>query len=163
MPKISLNKTVKVPAETAWRLLAQDFVNVYRFHPGVESSYAVGETQAGVGTERVCELYDGNDARERVVRFKENSELGISIIESSLPLKSMEVLVTLHSRGSNETEIRMDVEFEARGLVKVMHPVMKIKFAKLLGAMIEAMELHAITGQVIGKGGVPIPTSAAAA
>ena len=163
MAKISLTKTVQVPVETAWRLLAQDFVNVYRFHPSVAKSYAVGNTQpVGVGTERVCQLYDGNEARERIIRFEENSKLGISIVESSLPLESMEILVTFQPRGSNQTEINLQADFQARGLMKLMHPVMKSKFRKLLGGLMESMEHHAITGQLIGKGGIPIPAQAAA-
>lgn len=155
MSQISVEKLVDAPIDQIWSILA-DFGGIHRFHPAVERSPIVNGVASGVGAQRTCHFYDGTSVTEEVRAQAEGASMQVAIIEGSLPLDDILADISVEAVGA-KTRVRFDFDYEPRfGPVgKLMNAAMiRPKFRKLLGQVLDSLEIHAKTGQLIGKDGV---------
>ncbi|MCO4746122.1 MAG: SRPBCC family protein [Proteobacteria bacterium] len=158
MASITLNRTVDAPVERVWGVLS-DFGGIHRYHPGVETSpITAGTPSSGVGSERVCNLYDGNNLRERVTESVHGKRLVIEVVDSSMPMKSAGGAFDLRATGEGKTEltITMDYALKFGALGMIMDKlVLERSMTKALDAMLAGLNQHMRTGETIGKGWKP--------
>ncbi len=133
-----------------------DFAGVHRFHPLLESSPLVEGTPAGgAGSERVCNLYDGNTIHERLIDTEADKWLKVEIVDTSMPMARGDGLFELAPTASGGTEITLTMDFEltmgwfGKALDKL---VMARKFRSNLDLLLAALGEYLATGEPIEKG-----------
>ncbi len=140
MPTIVVNQIVHAPIAEVWKSW-DDFGNIYKFNPALSGSHLLTDKHAAtdVGTRRECEMKDGkNFIREEVLAYEPMRKLKIGVYESSMPIKTMHASFELESLGQHKTNVTMTAEFEpGLGLLgKLILPMMKMQFRKMLSAML---------------------------
>jgi hypothetical protein len=58
------------PVHDIWDVLS-DFKNVYQWHHMVEYSELLSSNNEGMGATRKIKMYDGREAKERIIDFQE--------------------------------------------------------------------------------------------
>lgn len=118
-----------------------DFGAVYHFNPNLKGSFILDNSAyTEPGAEGQCDLSDGkNDIQERIVKYAPHRRLVIDVCNSTLPLKSAVASFDLKSLGPDRAEVTMTFEFKPKfGLLgRLMVPIMKPQFRKLLGRLLD--------------------------
>ncbi|MBW2255763.1 MAG: hypothetical protein JRI25_14340 [Deltaproteobacteria bacterium] len=82
----------------------------------------------------------------------------MELSEFSMPLKHATATMTLHSTnpGTSEVTIAMDYQVKYGIVVQLMDIVMiRGSMRSLLGEVLKGLEHHVLTGEVVGRDGVP--------
>ena len=157
MSKIIVSRTLSFPREKVWELLA-DFGGVQNYSEGVETSpINPGTPATGLGAERNCHFYDGNNFQERIVDFIENERMGIEVFQTSMPLKSANAVFDLVDADGGST-LTMTFDYVVKfGIIgRIMDSLMMSRMMKSnLSRLLASIEHRMKTGEVIGKGWVP--------
>jgi len=144
---------MKHPVSKVWDVL-DDFAGINRWSAGVKTSpINAGTPERGVGSERLCTMYDGNHLEERVTEAVSGERLAIEVIGTSMPLKRAEGVFEVSATASGGTEVRMTFDYTMKfGVVgQAMDALMVRK--KMQGSverLLAALDEHLTTGQVIG-------------
>ena len=161
MHHVQVDRVIDRPADAVWAIL-DDFGGVYRFHPLVEKSPITNGISSGLGAQRVCHFDDGNTIREKIVAYEPGRELEVEIVDpGKFPLRravgrfSVEPLDNTRSRVS--MEMAFQPKFEPLGWV-MGKTLMVPQFRKILGRILEGLETHLRTGEVVSR--KPRPTAA---
>jgi uncharacterized protein YndB with AHSA1/START domain len=133
-----------------------DFAGIHRFHPLVERSPLVDGTPAsGVGSERVCHLYDGDTLHERVVRVEPDKALYVEIVDTSMPMVKGDGSFELAPTADGGTELTLTMDFKLKmGLLGAALDKLVVarKFRGNLTLLLAALQAHLDTGETIEKG-----------
>ncbi len=157
MSQVTVSHIVSSPISKVWAVLA-DFGGIHRFSAGIEASpINDGTPSTGVGAERNCQLYDGNNLQERITEFVENKRLGIEIFQTSMPLKAATAHFDLEpAEGGCKVTMTMDYELKYGIVGKAMDAMMmKGMMSKNLGGLLHGLDEHLATGEPIPKGWKP--------
>ncbi len=122
MADFTVETTIDAPAEQVWEALA-DIGSIYKWNPGVVSSYLTAEKGGGIGAARHCDLDGKNYLKEEVVEWDAGKSLTMRIVETNLPFKAADICFSL--RADN-----------GKTLVSVT-PVYDLKFG-VVGKMLDA-------------------------
>jgi hypothetical protein len=129
------------------------FGDIYKFNPSLSGSFHLDGTPAtGIGAERECTMKDGkNYIRERIVEYVPERRMVIDIFDTSLPLKSARASFLLNPKGASHTEVIMKMEFEpSMGIFgKLMIPVMKPVFRRMLGKLLKGNSDYVEKGETV--------------
>ena len=156
MPTVALHRTIDAPIEDVWNAL-DDFGSVHRFHPHVASSHSITDVTRGTGAKRQCDLYSGGSIREEVVDSVPGSRQVVDIFDTGpFPLEKNVATFDLESVGDDRTRVDVEMSF-----VPTYGPVgwvmarttMKRRFRSLMEDVLENLERHLQTGQLIGENG----------
>ncbi|MCH9684072.1 MAG: SRPBCC family protein [Deltaproteobacteria bacterium] len=157
MATIQINRTVSHLPEAVWAAFA-DFGGVHRFHPMVEHSpLHESAPQQGLGAERTCHFYDGNEVQERIVRWTDQQAMEIEVFGGSMPLRDANVRIELSPRG-NGTTVQISMHYVPKfGVVgRLMDTLMiRRKLSSTLGLLLDALDEHLRTGKPIGPDFAP--------
>ena len=154
MSKSSWKVEINLPIDQVWKLLSDNYADIYKMHPGVNKSYQVENTPTlGVGQERVCQMYDGNSAQERIIAHEEGKLLALSIVEATFPIEKFIAEFHLSELTDNRTLVTMKVDVIGKGFFKLLSPLMALKSKQGVTKVLEGLETHGQTGQLVGKGG----------
>ncbi len=163
MADITVTRETTAPVSDVWAIL-DDFGGIHRFSAGVERSpINPGTPSSGVGSERNCVLYDGNNLQERVTASVEGKKLDIEIFQTSMPIKDASGGFTLAPTPSGGTQITMRMQYTVKfgPLGMLMDAVMmKRMMTGSLDRLLAALDHHVVTGEEIGKDWTP-PANAA--
>ncbi len=158
MSTLSITRSIAQPRPAVWQALA-DFGGVHRFHPLVERSpLHEGTPPQGVGAERTCHFYDGNQVQERVVEAQTDRALEIEMFAGSMPIRDARIRFELSATAGNTTEIRTTMRYVPKlGLLgRLMDTLMiRRKLSGTLDLLFDALDEHLRTGEPIGRGFVP--------
>lgn len=140
MATVTARQTVNAPLDDVWASW-DDFGGIHRFNPNLSGSFLLqGSDRTGLGATRQCDLIDGkNYIQERVVDYVPNKRLAIEVIDGSVPIRSARAEITLTSVGKNQTAVEMSMRFEPKmGLLgRLMVPMMKPQFRKMVKSLLE--------------------------
>ena len=154
MPSVNITKTVDAPVSEVWNSW-DDFANIDKFNPNLNRSFLIdnnGET--GLGATRQCNLSDGkNHIQERIVEYQPERKLTVDIYNGTMPLKSARAEVAMRPVGANRTELSFTMTFVPKfGLLgRMMVPLMKPQFRKLLTQLVEGNRAYVEDGVVIAR------------
>jgi len=158
MSTISVSREIPASVSEVWAVLA-DFGGIHRYNASVERSpINKGTPPSGVGSERTCQLYDGNHLQERIVESIEERKLTIDIFESSMPLKSAQGVMTLEPLSPRMTRITTSMEYDVKyGPVGVVLDRLMVKrmLEPGLNMLLAGLDHHVMTGETIGEGWKP--------
>lgn len=154
MHKVVVQRQIEVPLAQAWRIL-DDFGGVYRYHPIVEKSPIDNGIGSGLGAERICHFDNGDQIKERVVEYESGQEYTVDIIDpGKFPIKTARGRLSLDSIDEDRSRVTFEMSFEPKygPLGWLMGAtVMQTQFRKILGQVLEGLETHAKTGEVVGR------------
>ncbi len=142
MAELSLTKRVKAPLDIVWAVW-DDYGNVDKFHPLLSDSHIVANEslKTGIGAKRQCNLKDGkNWIREEIIEHTPNEKIVINAYDGTMPLKKAVVSFDFKAINAQETDVTVHMNFEPKmGVIgKIMAPMMKGKFQKMMGTVLEA-------------------------
>lgn len=148
MPEVVLKRVVNVSIETAWGIW-DDYGNIANFHPMLSGSHVLAESageSTGLGCKRVCEFKDGkNYLKEEITEYVPYQKMVINIYDSTMPLKEAKAIITFNTLHLLRTEVTFTMQFTPKmGLLgKVITPLMKMQFSKILGQMMDSFSDYA--------------------
>ncbi len=139
MASVTVEKIVNAPLSELWASW-DDFANISVFAPNIAASYLINDSRdTGLGAERQCDLKDGkNYLRERITGYIPQERMEIDIYDLSMPLKNASAVFDFTALDANRSKVKMTMNFTPKmGIIgKMMLPVMKPQFAKLLSGML---------------------------
>lgn len=150
-------KAVKAPKDRVWEVL-DNFQGVGAFHPSVKAVSLISENNEGLGAERICHFYNGSNFNEKVTRYVKGKEMDVSIL-SGLPGMMDGTpygTLSLEEIDNNTTQVSMRMNFKVKyGILGklIARTMMKSQFRKLLSGVLDGLDHHSRTGEIIGKGG----------
>ncbi len=154
MHEVRVDRVVDVPVDRAWSII-DDFGGIYRFHPLVESSPIINGVASGPGAQRVCHFDDGNAITEEITDYQPGREYTVEITDpGSFPLKTAVARITVEAEGDDRSRVGFVMRFQPKGgpLGWIMgKAVMEGQFRKILGRVIEGLETHAQTGEIVSR------------
>lgn len=157
MSHIEYTAKVQAPAASAWSAIA-DFQNVQRYHPVVERVTQPSVAERGLGAERVCHFYDGGSVKERITAWKEGESLEVELSEGSLPFKQARAMMRVAplDEQSSSVTISMDYETKFGPIGALMDRFMiRAKMRGLFVQVLDGLEYHLKTGELVGPEGAP--------
>lgn len=143
MSEVILKRTVNVPIEAAWDIW-DDYGNIVKFNPFLSGSHVLAESEVettGLGCKRVCEFKDGkNYLKEEITEYEPYKKMVLDIYASTLPTKEAKATIAFEALHTQSTEVTFTMAFTPKmGILgKVISPLMKMQFSKLLGQMMDA-------------------------
>lgn len=166
MGNVTESRTIKHPIVTVWTALA-DIKGIHKFHPEVVRSELVkGSANSGVGADRRCDFANKRHVIEHVDAWEAQQRLVISIVGGDMPVKSARATISVRAAGPTATETVFQMVYvPAMGpLGAVMDAlVMKRQFGKMIRQLLEGLEIHLTTGDIIGRGLKTTPPATATA
>ena len=133
MTEIIVNKSIKIPARTAWNKLSS-FKGIEEYSP-IERSVTEG---SGAGATRTCYLPDGAAINEVLDSVEDASmEMQYSITAGPFPIKGYVSTVKVESTGDNSCKITWGCEFECE--VEVEKDMIKL-FEGFYNVIIDSLE-----------------------
>lgn len=140
MVSITVQKIVNAPLKDVWDSW-DDYANIHKFHPGLNSSYLLEEKQeTGLGALRQCEFTDGKTyLKEKITRYDTQENMTIEIYGTNAPIKDASASFDFIALGPAITRVTMTMNFTPKmGLLgKMMTPLMKWQFSKGLMGLLE--------------------------
>ena len=142
MASVRLEQLVSAPRAKVWAIW-DDYENIDRFHPGLTSSHLVNGSKipTGIGAKRQCNLSDNkNWIQEEIVQYVPMEKIVIDAYQGTMPLKKAIASFRFQELSAYETNIIFDMEFTPKmgWLGKLLIPMMKIQFRKMMGDVLAA-------------------------
>jgi uncharacterized protein YndB with AHSA1/START domain len=154
MPHVTVTRTIDAPVSEVWATW-DDFANIDKFNPNLNRSFLIGDNgPTGLGATRQCDLEDGkNYIQERIIEYVPDKKIVVDIYNGTLPLKSAKAEIQMTAVGPNRTELNFTMHFVPKmGLLgRLMVPLMKPQFKKLLGKLVDGNRAYIESGVVIAR------------
>jgi Polyketide cyclase / dehydrase and lipid transport len=99
MTVISHELAAKCPPARLWAILS-DLEAVEKYNPTVRSARIGGACRTGKGAVRECALVPKGKVVERVTNWEEGCSVGLEVIESDWPIRSMHWVTRIEPAGS---------------------------------------------------------------
>lgn len=159
MTTLSHTATINASKPATWDVL-KDFGGVHRWHFNVESAPLQSPNNEGLGATRRIRMYDGTEVTEKIVEYDDGTSMQVEFIEHAMPMSRATVVFRVREVTATTAEVTVEMDYAMKygplGWVMdkaVLQPTMK----KVFRRMVEGLEHHVVTGELIGKGGVPVP------
>lgn len=156
MKQIKVSRQINASIHDVWPMLA-NIHWIHKIHPMVESSPIVSDCSSGVGATRVCKLYNGIEAVERVSRVVEKQVIVIDIVESKMPFRKAYGEFYTKAIDDNRTlvDIHMYLTPKFGWIGSLLYALLfKRMFKNMLENVLKGLENHLTTGKIVGKNGV---------
>ena len=154
MPKVTLKRTIEAPVSRVWDSW-NDYANIDKFNPNLKRSFLINDNgDTGLGATRQCDLSDGrNYIRERIVDYVPEERLTLDIYDGTLPLKRTQAIIEMRPLGPSRTELSFTMDFTPKfGILgRLMVPMMKPQFRKLLGRLVDGNKAYVESGVEIAR------------
>lgn len=122
--KSATTTTVAVDAQTAWKVVAEDFLEISRWARGVKSSEANEATPEGVNGStyggRVCDVAGIGRTEERIIAYdSDNRSLTYRITAEGLPafVAEMSNTWTVTPNPAGSSDVTVDLRARTKGIV----------------------------------------------
>ena len=153
MATVTVERTVDAPLAKVWEAW-DDFGNIARFNPNISASRLINNSaDTGLDAQRQCDFTaDGTQyIRERIIGYEPQKQLRIDIYEGTVPFKQAMATVDFEALGPERTRVRFTMAFTPKfGLFgALMVPMMKPKFAKMLGKLLDGNKAYVTNGTVV--------------
>ena len=164
MHHVHVDRVIDRPADAVWAIL-DDFGSVFRYHPLVKKSEIINGIGSGLGAGRVCHFEDGNTIREEITAYEPGRGYEVEIVDpGKFPLKRAVAHLSVEPLGDARSRVGFDMDFRPKfgPLGWIMGKTLMVpKFRKILGLVLEGLETHLRTGEVVSR--KPRPAAAAQA
>ncbi len=151
MANVTVTQTVNAPIDQVWPSW-DDFGAIAKFNPNLNGSHLINQSQnSGLGAMRQCDMADGkNYICEKVVEYRPHQKLVIDIYDGTMPLKRAMATFDFKARGQ-KTDVTMSMDFTPKfGLLgKMMVPMMKPQFRKMMASLLQGNADYVETGKEV--------------
>ncbi|GAB4194880.1 MAG: hypothetical protein Tsb002_26800 [Wenzhouxiangellaceae bacterium] len=155
MHEVTVTRTMQNNAQAVWKVL-DDFGNIYRYNPAVESSNLIGNKATGVGAMRECHFYDGTSLKETITEYHPGQGYGFRLSDFSLPLKEASTQLRVEPINNEQSKLTITLKFIPKfgplGWV-MANLMMKPMLNKALTGLAKGLDDHIDTGRIVGKKG----------
>ena len=164
MHHVHVDRVIDQPAEAVWAQL-DDFGGIYRYHPQVVTSPLANGIGSGLGAQRICNLDDGNSIREEITAYESGHGYEFEITDpGKYPLARAIGNFSVEPLGGGRSRVDFKMSFKPKfgplGWI-LAKTVMVGQFTKVAASILEGLETHLRTGEVVSR--KPRPTAAAQA
>jgi hypothetical protein len=157
MFQVEVNHKINAPAEKVWQTIDK-FGQVYTYHPLVKHSKSINDLPTGQGAERTCHFEDGNIIKERIINYEDNKKYQVEIYDpGKFPLQKAIGTLEVRSDDKARSNVTFIMDFQPKfGPIGwlMAHMVMKKQFSKILSKVLQGLDTHIQTGQIVGKSGM---------
>ena len=159
MTKITHNRIINAPASRVWHVIS-DFHNPHVFHPLLERTEQIGLIEQGIGASRQCNFYDSNSsAVETVTAWEEGQYYTVQTNEQSVFGKTTGSM-RVQPIDANRSEITLVTTYTPKlglfgKILDILIFRMGLKYT--LNRVLNGLQHYIETGELVGKGGKPIP------
>ena len=154
MPEVTLIRTVNAPVARVWDSW-NDFAHIDKFNPNLRRSFLIGGNgDTGLGATRQCDLADGkNYIQERIIEYVPERRMVLDIYDGTMPLKRAKATIEMRPLSADRTQLNFTMDFTPKmGLLgRLMVPLMKPQFRKLLGKLVDGNKAYVENGVVIAR------------
>lgn len=154
MTTISREVAIDATKEKVWNVVA-NFGAIDMASPGVKKSYLTSEQQAGVGTERHCDLdFMGASVEEKIIEWKEGESIKIDIYgRKNLPFIKDMIAEFVVREDEGKTILSATLEYAMDGGVgKLMNSVMMKRMnTKSWNRLLAGFKKHSETGERVDQ------------
>ena len=157
MHEVTVTREVDAPVDRVWAAF-DDFGGVYRFHPGVERSFATTEATSGLGAGRQCDFYGGGTIREEVIGYEPGRSMRVEFVDTGpFPMtRNVAEIAVQPLDDGDRTAVTMRSRFTPKygpvGWLMAQF-VMKRRFRSVLAGVLDGLERHLQTGRYVGEDG----------
>mgnify|MGYP000305888851 CR=1 FL=1 len=153
MQSIAIAKQLSYTADTVWEKW-DDVSGIYKFHPLIKRSPITSKELSGLGTQRVCYFEDGNELTEQVIKYNaDERSMSLSINADFMPIKNASADIIVTSLGGTLAQVDFRMNFDAKfgifGLI-LAKIVMKPKIKGMLNQLLDGLDTHLASGEVVG-------------
>ena len=163
MHHVHVDRVIDQPADAVWSIL-DDFGSVFRFHPLVEKSPISNGISSGLGAGRVCHFDDGSSIREEITAYEPGRGYEVEIVDlGQFPLKRAVARLSVEPLSDARSRVGFDIAFRPKfgPLGWIMGKTLMVpQFRKTLKRVLEGLETHLRTGEVVSR--KPRPAAAQA-
>lgn len=155
MHQVIVAREIKADLDTVWAVL-DDFAGIYKYNPGVESSKITKGKTTGVGTQRICNFYDGTSLKETITHYNVKQGYAFDLSDFSLPLKMGRTEFAIKSDSAHVTTVTVTLSFIPKfgPLGWLMGKLlMKPMLGKALAGLTKGLDDHIRTGKIVDKDG----------
>lgn len=153
MTQVNASINIDAPKEKVWTILA-DFGNIAVFNPNLRSSHSTSVENSGVGATRHCDLAPMGAIEERILEWKEGTEMLVAIYggERMPPLDFDHTTARLNVQalGANHSRVAMTFSYRVKGglLGAFMNQFMiKPQFRKATPNVLKGLKYYAEHGK----------------
>lgn len=148
MHLVTQSRIVHAPSEQVWAVL-DDFGDVRRYHPNVDSSRIVCDVECGLGACRECVFEDGERVEETIVAYDPGESYTVEFTDvGSYPLVSNVVRIDVESMDDGHARVTFTAQFEPKyGFLGWLmgRLVMERQFENQLDAVLEGLAAYVRT------------------
>lgn len=158
MSHAEFTRKMNVPAKRVWDAI-NDHGGVHKFHPYVETSPLLSANNSGLGAKRRCEFYDKTSVVEEVIGWEDGTSLTVVLSEGSMPFSRAEATLRVVPAAENTSHasIEMDYDVKYGPIGWLMNKlIIRRKMEGLFATVLEGLEHHGKTGELIGQNGVSL-------
>jgi hypothetical protein len=106
------NLSANCGPDALWQELS-DLEGVARHNPSVRQARITGSVRRGVGAMRECDLDPKGKVIERVIHWDEGRSLGLEVVESDWPVRSMRWTTRIEPHGSG-SRLSQQLEYKMK-------------------------------------------------
>lgn len=157
MQTTQATRAIVAPVSKLWPLIG-DVTKIARWHPSIARVDLLSDLPTGLRATRRCNFHDGTSVREEVIDLEQDRRVRMRLTEFSVPMKRLEVEITLQPQGEAATlatfALHYEVKFGPFGKL-LGATVMRKELGKMAAKLLAGLEHHALTGEQVGKDFVP--------
>lgn len=155
MHAVRRSRVVHAPADRVWAVL-DDFGNVWRYHPTVESSQVVTDLETGQGARRECVRDDGDRFEQTILEYTAGEGYVLDFPDlGPFPLVATVVDIRVTEADDDHSTVTFTAYFQPEyGLLGWLfgRVILEQQFEKRLDAILEGLAAYARTGEQVGDG-----------
>lgn len=152
--QVIAERTVQLPAEKVWRILAEDYGAIAHSHPMIiKSEYASGTVKGGQGAERMCYFNKKGTQmfHEQITKWEPEKMSFTQIIKDykKFPIdkENTQVVYSVERINANTSKIKANLMYRTKPAF--MGGMAKGKFRGMLEDYFLAIEHHIKTGEKV--------------
>lgn len=146
MTTFKVQTRIQASKGKVWPVLA-NIGQVYRYAPGVEKSYYIGNQKEGIGAARICELSPAGKVKEKVMLWDDQNGYTLKIegLEKMPTVKDLTAKLELNAITSHMSEVSVVMEYQMKlGILgKLLDQVLiKSKLKKAMEGTLEGLKVY---------------------
>lgn len=152
--QVMAERTVNLPADQVWHILAEDYGAISNSHPTiVKSEYTAGSVKGGEGAERMCYFNEKGSQmfHEKIIKWEPEKMSFTQIIldykKFPIDKENTEVVYSVEKIDANTSIIKAHLKYRTKPAF--MGAMAKGKFKAMLDDYFIAIEHHIKTGEKV--------------
>ena len=136
-----------------------DFGSVHQWNPYVRTVNLLSDNNGGLGSERICYFYDGQELHEKITGFNDGDYIDVNLINPPFPVTDMIAKLKVDAEKDGLSKVTMRFEYKVKfGILgKLMNSMMiKSQFIKTGERVLNGLSERLQNNNYVGRGGMVI-------